>query len=181
MIWHVPHSPQVVVATMFRDRRQVIGWQDTRRWRLTLGGRTVLIPASPFPFSRRSVRFADVTGDGHADLLVTVLCSDCNHATAALAVFTSTGRRIYGFGFLGVAKGGRYDPGVRGKVVDETAWGARRGLVWIDEPGGGVAVCCPAYRLQTFLRWTGRRWRVVDRHRAPPLHDRLVLTGYPSP
>jgi hypothetical protein len=30
--------------------------------------------------------------------------------------------QIYGSGYIGVAKRGRYDPGVRGRVVAETAW-----------------------------------------------------------
>jgi hypothetical protein len=62
-------------------------------------------------------------------------------------------------------------------VISETSWGARRGLLWFDEPRGGESVCCPAYRLQTFMRWTSRGWRVVARRRASPLHDRMFTGG----
>src|SRR5262249_16644429 len=163
------------VGWQFRDRRPVMGWPDGRRYVLTLwsperitpgSARWVphtLVRASPFPFSGRSVRLADVTRDGHADLLVTVLCRDCNHAVtavgsdcthaaAAARVYASIGgrtRRIYGAGTLGVAKGSGPNAVVRGRVITETAWGALRGLVWFDEPRGGTSVCCPAFRLQT--------------------------------
>jgi hypothetical protein len=192
-VWFVPRGrtvPQVVVAWHFHGRT-IRAWPDTRRYVVTLWNPErvtpatarwvphTLIHASPFPLSGRSVRLADVTGDGHADLLVTIFCSTCNHSAAVVAVYASFGtrvRRIYGGnGYLGVAKGTRPDAGVRGRSITETWWGARNGLLWFDEPRGGTSVCCPAFRLQTFMRWqAGRGWRTVERRRVRPAADTLI-------
>ena len=198
-VWYVPAGgtrPQVAVAWHFFDRRPVLGWNDSRRYVLTLwnpekqtpgSARWVphtLIPASPFTLVGQAVRLADVTRDGHDDLLVTVMCSDCNHATAVVSLYATFGkavRRILGSGVFGVAKGAGRDAVVQGRVISETAWGARRGLVWFDEPRGGTSVCCPAYRLQTFMRWGPRRWRIVRHRRVRPESDHLVTSGYPLP
>src|SRR4051794_16823295 len=122
-VWYVPSGrsvPQVAVAWQFHDPRSVVGWDDQRRYVLTLWSPENLTPgssrwvphtlirASPFPLVGQSVRLADVTGDGHDDLLVTVLCSDCNHAVAAVSVYATFGRtvrRIYGSGTLAAGKG----------------------------------------------------------------------------
>jgi hypothetical protein len=178
---------QVVVAWQFRDPRPVVGWTDARE-NLTPGSAKwvphTLIRASPFPLDDRSVRLADVTGDGRDDFLVTVLCSECNHGTAVVSIYAQIHgrvRTIYGRGYLGVAKGAGLDAGVQGRVVSETAWGARHRLVWFDVPVGGSSVCCPAYRLQTFMRWTSYRWRTVALRHASPTHDPLLEQGYPAP
>jgi hypothetical protein len=196
-VWYVPSGrtrPQVAVAWHFFDRRPVLGWNDPRRYVLTLwhpekqtpgSARWVphmLIRASPFGLVGRAVRLADVTRDGHDDLLVTVMCSDCNHLTAVVSLYATFGnavRRILGSGVFGVAKGTGRDAVVRGRVISETAWGARNGLVWFDEPRGGTSVCCPAYRLQTFMRWGPKGWRTVRSKRVRPEADHLVTTGYP--
>lgn len=198
-VWYVPAGrtvPQVAVAWQFRDSRPVLGWNDARRYALTVWTPErlrfgmahwvphTLIHGSPFHFDGESFRLADVTRDGHDDFLVTVMCSDCNHATAAVSVYATFAhrvRRIYGSGVLGVAKGSGRDAVVRGRTIAETAWGARRGLIWFDEPRGGSSVCCPAYRLQTFMRWRHRGWRTVLRRKVRPTHDHLVMQGYPLP
>jgi hypothetical protein len=113
-VWYVPAGrtrPQVAVAWHFYDRRPVLGWNDPRRYVLTLwnpekqtpgSARWVphmLIRAAPFELVGRAVRLADVTRDGHDDLLVTVLCSDCNHSTAVVSLYATFGnavRRILG-------------------------------------------------------------------------------------
>jgi hypothetical protein len=196
-VWYVAAGatvPQVVVAWRFQDLRPVIGWSDSRRYVLTLwspedvtpgSARWVphtLIRASPFPLVGRAVRLADVTGDGHDDLLVTVMCSDCNHGAAVASIYADVrGKvsRIYGHSYLGVAKGPGHDARVHGRLIIETAWGARHGLIWFEEPRGGSSVCCPAFRLQTFLCWTTHGWRTVARRRASPAHDPLVRQGCP--
>lgn len=130
---------------------------------------------SPFPFRGTSLRSADVTGDGHRDLLVTIECNGCNHSVAGASVYADSRgavRRIYGNGFLDGSKGEHV--GVLGRVITETPWGAWRGLVWFDEPRGGTSVCCPAYRLQTFLRWHEGRWRTVITRRLAPARDRFL-------
>src|SRR5690348_3799681 len=101
-VWYVPSgrgAPQIAIAWYFLDRRAVVGWDDPRRYVLTLWSaerRTpgsarwvphTLIRASPYPLVGRSVRLADVTGDGHDDLLVTVMCADCNHAVAVVSIY----------------------------------------------------------------------------------------------
>jgi hypothetical protein len=188
-VWYA--RGEVAVAWHSLDRRPVIGWSDPRRYALTLwtathvhpGGATwrpkTLVHGSPFPILGRAVRFADVTHDGRPDLLVTILCSECNHGVAAASVFAN-GQRIYGRGFIGAAKGGRLDPGASGRILTETEWGAKDGDLWFDAPGGpSQSVCCHPYRVQTFLRWTGRRWRMVDRRRTTFRRDTLYATGYP--
>jgi hypothetical protein len=198
-VWYVPAGgtrPQVAVSWHFLDRRPVLGWTDPRRYVLTLwnpekqtpgSARWVphtLIRASPFTLVGQAVRLADVTRDGHDDLLVTVMCSDCNHGTAVVSVYATFGnavRRILGSGVFGVAKGPGRDAVVRGRVISETAWGTRHGLVWFDEPRGGTSVCCPAYRLQTFMRWGPQGWRTVRHRRVRPEADHLATTGYPPP
>lgn len=173
-VWFVPAGtgrPQLAVASRL---------PHAGSWQLTLWnpeGRSgprvrwvphALIPRSPWPiadwFGRSAVRLADVTGDGHDDLLVSVGIAGSNHVSTVVAVYASSGstvRRIYG--------GARWDDGkdpragsVRGREMTETAWGARNGRLWFDEPRGGTSVCCPAFRLRYELRWSGRGWRPVD-------------------
>jgi hypothetical protein len=192
-VWYVPAArtvPEIVVAWSYRGR-PVVGWNDRRRYALTLWHPVagawvphVLVRESPFPITGRSVRLADVTGDGHDDLLVTVYCTDCNHGAGVAAIYATFGRsvrRIYGHGSMGVAKGPGHDAVVHGRPVTETWWGARRGLVWFDTGWyvGADSVCCPSFRLQTFYRWTGRGWRVVARHRVRPQDDRLIRRPMP--
>jgi hypothetical protein len=197
-VWYVPAGrgvPRVVVGWHFEALRKIPAWADPRRYvvtvwtprRLTRGSAwwvpTTLIRASPFPLSGESIRLSDVTGDGVDDLLVTVVCSECNHATAVASIYAERQgaiRKIYGTGVISVAKGPGPNAEVHGRLISETAWGARGGLVWFDEPRGGSAVCCPAYRLQTFLRWTGHGWTVVSRRRVSPRHDSLIRHGFPA-
>lgn len=182
-VWSVPPGTgarEVVVGWSYRGRH-VPGTLTDRRyvltvWRLGAGGwtSTTLFRRSPFPFQPTSVRTADVTGDGHRDLLVTVECNGCNHAVATAAVYADVGRRmrrIYGSGFLDGSKG--QGIGVPGLNIVETAWGAWRGLVWLDEPhyGPRSSMCCPEYRIQTFLRWDGDRWRVVSKRKVSSGRD----------
>jgi hypothetical protein len=127
------------------------------------------------------VRTADVTGDGHRDLLVTVECSDCNHAVATAAVYADVNgriQRIYGKG--------SFDYGccaVPGRQIMETAWGAKGGLVWFDVPhyGPRSSLCCPDYRVQTFLRWAGTGWRTAETLKVPPGHKYLDRRPVPAP
>ena len=185
-VWYVPAGrtvPEVVVGWSYRGRRVATILSDTRYaltvWHpdhVTPGSARwnshTLFRGSPFPFGGTSVRTADVTGDRHRDLLVTILCNDCNHGVAAASVYADengTVRQIYGHGFLDGSKGEHV--GVRGRVISETAWGAWHGLVWFDEPRGGTAVCCPAFRVQTFLRWRKGHWRQVFSRKLPPSGD----------
>jgi hypothetical protein len=191
-VWYVPRGrtvPEIVVAWSFRGR-PIVGWPERRRYAVTLWHPERITPVSavwiphtliresPFPLTGRSIRLADVTGDGHDDLLVTVYCTDCNHGAAVAAIYATFGRsvrRIYGHGSMGVAKGPGHDAVVHGRPVTETWWGARRGLVWFDTGWyeRTDSVCCPRFRLQTFYQWTGHGWRTVARHRVRPQDDRL--------
>lgn len=188
-VWYVPAGstvPEVAVAWSYRGSHATSApsdepyaltvWRPVRlspgeaRWRSH-----ALFRGSPFPLGARSVRAADVTGDGHPDLLVTVECNHCNHGATMAAVFADARtavRRIYGDGFLDGSKGEHV--GVHGRPIVETAWGAWHGLLWFDEPRGGGAVCCPDYRLQTFLRWRQGRWRKVRTRRLDPARDRFL-------
>jgi hypothetical protein len=188
-VWYVPAGrtvPEVVVAWSYRGR-PVLSAPSDERYALTLWHPDHVTPGtarwtphalfqdSPFPFGSTSVRTADVTDDGHPDLLITIECDGCNHATASASIYSDVGQkvlRIYGRGFLDGSKGEHV--GVHGRVITETAWGAWRGLVWFDEPRGGSSVCCPAYRLQTFLRWQQDRWRTVMRRKLLPQRDRFL-------
>jgi hypothetical protein len=106
-----------------------------------------LVRSSPFPIS---LRLADVTHDGHADLLVDIVPQGANNGLDFISVFATFGRhvrRVYG-NTCGDEKYGR----ICGRGVIETSWGARGGLLWFAEPRGGQAVCCPDYSAQYTLR-----------------------------
>jgi hypothetical protein len=188
-VWYVPAGrtvPEVVVGWSYRGRHVTSTLSDVRYaltvWHpdhVTPGSARwnphTLFAGSPFPFGGTSVRTADVTGDGHRDLLVTVMCNGCNHGVAAASVYADAHgavRQIYGDGFLDGSKGEHV--GVQGRVITETAWGAWRGLVWFDEPRGGTAVCCPAFRVQTFLRWRNGRWHTVLTRKLRPSDDHFL-------
>lgn len=188
-VWFVPAGstvPEAVVGWSYRGRHVPSTLSDARYvltvWHpdhLTPGSSRwnphTLVAGSPFPFGGTSVRTADVTGDGHRDLLVTVLCNGCNHSVAAVSVYADARgavRHIYGHGFLDGSKGEHV--GAHGRVITETAWGAWRGLVWFDEPRGGTAVCCPAFRVQSFLRWRNGRWQTVSTRKLAPSDDHFL-------
>lgn len=182
-VWHVPAGTGA--------RELVVGWSRPGMCALTKGtpeaGRcygltvrrrdapsTTLFDHSPFPFGTTSVRTADVTGDGHQDLLVTIECNVCNHAAASAAIYADVGgrmRRIYGTGVSDLSH-----PDVPGRSIFETAWGAWKGLVWFDVPhyGPQSSLCCPDYRVQTFLRWDRGRWRMVKRRKVSADHDNFL-------
>jgi hypothetical protein len=183
----------VAVAWQYRDPTPAAGSRETR-YALTLWTPTRMIPssarwvprtlirASPYPFSRESVRLADVTHDGDDDLLVTVMCSDCNHGAAAASIYgaiNGTVRKIYGTGRFGIPELGRSGPSVQGRLLIETAWGAQDGLIWFD--AGEINACCPVYRYQTFMRWIGHGhgWRTVSTRRVLASDDQLYRRGFP--
>jgi hypothetical protein len=180
-VWFVPAGrarAQLVVAWQRGSVRgtPTRGYVDNRRYHLTLWDPQktaldwqrkwmphALVTDSPFPISdysgRSAVRLADVTGDGHADLLVTIGCAGCNHGVSAVSVVATLGshvQRIYGRGFMTTK-----DPqaGVHGRVLVESRWGARRGLLWFDLPYRSYF---SGVRVVTFLRWTHNRWRTVS-------------------
>lgn len=180
-VWRVPAGTgvaEVVVGWSRRGCRLFKGNPVGRCYALTVwrhGGHTTLFSHSPFPFQPTSVRTADVTGDGHRDLLVTIECNVCNHAAATAAVFADQNGRmrlIYGSRLY------EWSPGIGtpGRSIVETAWGARRGLVWFDEPhyGPQSSMCCPDYRVRTFLRWDGTRWMTVATRKASAEHDNFL-------
>jgi hypothetical protein len=119
--WFVPAGttvPQLAVA-WHRGRG------DARTWDLTLwtpekarnpGTRwrpQRLIKRSPIPIvdweGKAGVRLADVTGDGHDDLLVSLGLPGSNHVATLISVFSGSRPydRIYGFGYAEVDKQGR--------------------------------------------------------------------------
>jgi hypothetical protein len=183
-VWHVPAGtgvPEDVVGWSRRGCLLFKGNPAGRCYALTVwrhDGHTTLFSHSPFPFQPTSVRTADVTGDGHRDLLVTIECNDCNHAASAAAVYADVDgqmRRIYGNGFFDWS-GDRGTVGVPGRQIVETAWGAWKGLVWFDVPhyGPRSSVCCPDYRIQTFLRWDGAGWRTARSRKVSSEHDNFL-------
>jgi hypothetical protein len=107
-VWFVPggsRAPEVVVGWSYRGRHVTSAPSD-RRYAMTVWQPDHVSPASvrwrpktlfkgsPFPLSWRSVRTADVTGDGHRDLLVTVECNVCNHAAAVASVYADVGNAM---------------------------------------------------------------------------------------
>lgn len=125
------------------------------------------------------MRTADVTRDGHEDLLVTMECNVCNHAASTAAVYADVNDRmrlIYGSRFVA------WSPrsSTPGRSIVETAWGSRGGLVWFDAPhyGPESSMCCPDHRVRTFLRWDGSRWQVTRSRKVPsdaPYLDKLPV------
>jgi hypothetical protein len=176
--WFVPAGRGELQVAVAWHRGTARSGEDTRLWNLTLwnpegisGRRWVpyrLIVASPYPIrdsiGRSGVKLADVTGDGHADLLVSVGIVGSNHGASVISVFAmidGTVRRIYGHGSSEDKFGGR----AYGRNITETSWGARHGLLWFDEPRGGKSICCPDYRLKYELRWNGDGWDRVSERR----------------
>jgi len=144
--------PQIVVGWHFRDRYAVTLWNPERR----TAGSALWVPHP------------------HDDVLITIACNLCNHGTEVVSVYATFGdkvRHIYGDSYFAVEKERGPPARVHGRVIGETSWGARGGLLWFDEPRGGESVCCPPFRLQTFMRWTTHGWRVVARRRVSPNDD----------
>jgi hypothetical protein len=171
-VWFVPAGrtrPQVAIVWQRREGAAT-SYDGGLRFNLTLWnpeGRAKwgsirwvphrLVRASPYPIS---LRLADVTHDGHADLLVDIIPLSANDGYDLISVFATFGRhvrRIYE-NTCGDDKYGR----VCGRAVIETHWGARHGLLWFNEPRGGQAVCCPDYSAEYSLRWTQRGWRTAS-------------------
>jgi hypothetical protein len=177
--WFVPAGTTVPQLAVSWHR----GRGEARLWNLTLwtpekarnpGTRwrpQRLIKRSPIPIldweGNAGVRVADVTGDGHRDLLVSLGLPNSNHGATLISVFSGgpTYRRIYGFGFQEVDKLGRR---AYGRLISETQWGAHNGLLWFKEPRGGQSVCCPDYFLRYELRWNGDGWDRVSQRRIRP-------------
>jgi len=178
-VWFVPAGatvPQLVVA-WHRGRGEASVWNLTlwtpekarypgTRWRPQR-----LIKRSPIPIrdweGNAGVRLADVTRDGHDDLLVSLGLPNSNHGVTLVSVFSGGPKysRIYGFGSQEVDKRGRR---AYGGYIFETEWGARHGLLWFLEPRGGQSLCCPDYRLRYELRWNGHGWDRVSERRIRP-------------
>ena len=134
-----------------------IGWQ--KKWVPHM-----LVRRSGFPIaegSESAIRLADVTGDGHDDLLITIDCADCGHGTAAVSVVATFGRRvrrIYGQGRLRQDK----EPGapVHGESIADTFWGAKGGMLWFDYPHISWQT---GKRDLVFLKWQrGHGWTPVS-------------------
>jgi hypothetical protein len=175
-VWFVPAGttvPQLAVA-WHRGRGEARLWNLTlwtpekarnpgTRWRPQR-----LITRSPIPIldweGNAGVRLADVTGDRHDDLLVALGIPGSNHVATLVSVFSGAPpyHRIYGFGYQEVDKRGRQ---AFGRLISETEWGARDGLLWFKEPRGGRSVCCPDYFLRYELRWNGHGWDRVSERR----------------
>jgi hypothetical protein len=117
-----------------------------------------LVRSTPYPIA---LRLADVTHDGHADLLVDSAPQGANGGLDFISVFATFGRhvrRIYGGG----CEKTKYGPAC-GRGISESSWGAKKGLLWFDEPRGGSAACCPEFQLYYTLTWTRKGWRTVSR------------------
>lgn len=173
-VWFVPAgstAPQLAVVWHRASRWHLTLWtpKETRysgtRWRPQR-----LIKRSPIPMTdwqgNSGLRLADVTRDGHADLLVSVGIPGTNHGVTLISVFDGSApySRIYGFGSAEVDKLGTR---AYGRNIFETYWGARDGMLWFDEPRGGQSLCCPDYRLKYELRWNGRGWDRISERRVP--------------
>lgn len=178
-VWFVPAGttvPQLAVA-WHRGRGEGRLWNLTlwtpekardpgTRWRPQR-----LIKRSPIPIldweGNSGVRLADVTGDRHDDLLVSLGIPGSNHGATLVSVFSGASpyHRIYGFASEPVDKLGRR---AFGRHISETQWGARKGLLWFLEPRGGQSVCCPDYYLKYELRWSGHVWDRVSEWRIRP-------------
>ena len=197
-VWFVPAGkgrPQVVVAWQRgydyaakpppTDKQLR---QDPRRYLLTLWnpeGRTeegftrwvphLLVKSSPWPIG--GVNLADVTRDGHLDLLVGITCTTCNHGAFGAFVTATFGRHvrtIYGhdrhFFF-------DKDPrlGVHCRELAESSWGSSKGLLWFDTYRDHWL---SGKRLLTFLSWTDHGWRTIRQIRTTREEiERLNLHG----
>jgi hypothetical protein len=99
------------------------------------------------------VQLADVTGDGHSDLIAHDV--EGNHGSGPYRV-VSTRRGVPRTILAG--------------YWTETSWHVRRGVLIVIEPRGGQSMCCPEFRAFLTYRWNGRRLVVA--------HTRLVRQRY---
>jgi hypothetical protein len=97
--------------------------------------------------SGSAIRLADVTGDGHDDLLITISCEGCNWGTDYVRVVATFGRdvrRIYLGGFI------------------SCDWGAHDGMLWSDCPKNGPIATTDGEVRLVFLKWHKNvGWRTV--------------------
>jgi hypothetical protein len=169
--WHRVLPPSVSLGRNIRPVWNLTLWSPSKRGPTTRWVAYRLIVGSPYPIAdwdgNSGVRLADVTGDGHADLLVSVGIKGSNHGATLLSVFATVDgkvRRIYGFDSVEDKSGLT----AYGRNVIETQWGARKGLLWFREPGPSQSVCCPDYYLRYELRWNGHGWDRVSEQRIHP-------------
>ena len=175
-VWFVPAGstvPQLAVV-WHRARGEASSWNLTlwtpekARNPGTSWHPQRLIKSAPIPIvdweGNAGVRLADVTRDGHDDLLVSVGIPGTNHGVTLISVFDGSAPygRIYGFGSAEVDKLGTR---AYGRNIFETYWGARDSMLWFDEPRGGQSLCCPDYRLKYELHWNGHGWDRVSERR----------------
>jgi hypothetical protein len=180
-VWFVPQGRGRTQLLVAWQRGNNAYWErrDPRRYALTLWnpeGKVrnrgfeprdwvphPLVSNSPWPIADSdggsAIRLADVTRDGRPDLLVTIGCRGCNHGTSVVFVAATFGqhvRKIYGRGFLTTK-----DPkvGVHGRVISESYWGSKNGLLWFDRY---YDHWLSDKRFLTFLRWTDHGWRTVS-------------------
>ncbi len=158
-VWYAPartHRERVLVEWTDPDR--YVRWghlgQRIARWGLTLWSSTgsrwqaVRIPVVEFPGPSPAdiyVAFADVTGDGRADLLFEQ-DPGTNHGCGPHQVFATSPNGL--------------TTRVFSAYLCETPLRADHGLLVLDM-GDYIrndAVCCPSFREDLRLRWDGRRF-----------------------
>ena len=127
---------------------RLVLWTRLERWRplYVIAGVEALSPID-------HVRFADLTHDGHPDLLVSDVQG--NHGSGPYRIVaTHTGRpRTILAGYW-----------------TESSWEVSRGVLTINEPRGGQSVCCPEFRAFLTYRWNSRRLVLA--------HTRVVKQKY---
>jgi hypothetical protein len=158
-VWYAPargYHRQVLVE--WTDPHTYVRWghlgQRIARWGLTLWSSTgsrwqaVRIPAIEFPGPGPAdihIAFADVTGDGRADLLFEQ-DPGTNHGCGPHQVFATSPHGV--------------TTRVFSSYLCETPLGGDHGLLALDMPNyiRNDAMCCASFREDLRLRWDGRRF-----------------------
>ena len=164
-VWYSParkHHQQVLVEWTDRDR--YIRWGHLRqriaRWGLTLwssagpGWRAVRIPVIEFPGPSPAdihIAFADVTGDGRADLLFEQ-DPGTNHGCGPHRIFTTSASGVTTQAFS--------------SYLCETILHGDHGLLALDMPYylHNDSMCCATYHEHLRLRWNGRQYVTASLH-----------------
>ena len=164
---HGGRKPDQVLVEWIRTSRISLYWQDLPsnvRWGLTLWTQTprkfdfqapwrgTALPLIKWPPGAPGlqVRLADVTGDGHPDVLYEQW-PGTNHGCGPHQVAATLG-------------GGQVWRVFNAAPMCETNMYGVRGLLALDVPLWGTrdSVCCWSRVQKVRLRWTGRRWLVAS-------------------
>jgi len=133
--------------------------------------------------SLANVSYADLTGDGKEEAIVTVTTNfDPNGSVACIFVYTlrSDGARV----LWSHETGDRANGGLRSLKVEGFDLVVEQYDIKFDWAKGsyeqGTALCCPKRFIRSHYRWDGERFEKSKSETLPNEHNNARFLGYPS-